>query len=500
MSELSCARRLAVEIGRDARERKAFASDLLDTRLGKSGLNAADRAFTRVLVLGVVATVGTLDEVIGRCLDRAGDVGLQLRDALRVSTYEIIFLNKDAYVAVDQGVELAAFVQPRARRLANAVLRRIMAARKSFPFGDPQTDDAALARLYGFPLWMAQMFIAEMGRTSAEHFMAASNEPASVYFGVNALCTSDAAIENAFTREKITLKPVTLPVVSAGESSAQSMPSTHRAPTTQTASSLHGAFATHKEFSGDTESSARTVTISGCFEAPHASTVTSHVARRAFDRGQLLVSDAAAQAVALLALPDVAPTSFLEVGSGRGTKTILLQSNAYRRFGTQMDLTCVDDHEFKMNVASSRAERYGAHISHPLVADGRTLSPAQFNAGFAAALVDAPCSGLGTLRRHPEIRWRLAPRDIAALAELELDLITAAARLVVPSGQLTYATCTVSAAENESVIKRFLASDAGKQWRIVPTPVGGASKLFFKTTLTAGGCDAHFACRLRRIN
>lgn len=464
MSELSCARRLAVEIGRDARERKAFASDLLDARLGKSGLNAADRAFTRVLVLGVVATVGTLDEVIGRCLDRAGDVGLQLRDALRVSTYEIIFLNKDAYVAVDQGVELAAFVQPRARRLANAVLRRIMAARKSFPFGDPQTDDAALARLYGFPLWMAQMFIAEMGRTSAEHFMAASNEPASVYFGVNALCTSDAAIENAFTREKITLKLVTLPVVSADESSA------------------------------------RTVTISGCFEAPHASTVTSHVARRAFDRGQLLVSDAAAQAVALLALPDVAPTSFLEVGSGRGTKTILLQSNAYRRFGTQMDLTCVDDHEFKMNVATSRAERYGAHISHPLVADGRTLSPDQFNAGFTAALVDAPCSGLGTLRRHPEIRWRLAPRDIAALAELELDLITAAARLVVPFGQLTYATCTVSAAENEGVIKRFLASDTGKQWRIVPTPVGGASKLFFKTTLTAGGCDAHFACRLRRIN
>ena len=464
MSELSCARRLAVEIGRDARERKAFASDLLDARLGKSGLNAADRAFTRVLVLGVVATVGTLDEVIGRCLDRAGDVGLQLRDALRVSTYEIIFLNKDAYVVVDQGVELAAFVQPRARRLANAVLRRIMAARKSFPFGDPQTDDAALARLYGFPLWMAQMFIAEMGRTSAEHFMAASNEPASVYFGVNALCTSDAAIENAFTREKITLKPVTLPVVSADESSA------------------------------------RTVTISGCFEAPHASTVTSHVARRAFDRGQLLVSDAAAQAVALLALPDVAPTSFLEVGSGRGTKTILLQSNAYRRFGTQMDLTCVDDHEFKMNVATSRAERYGAHISHPLVADGRTLSPDQFNAGFTAALVDAPCSGLGTLRRHPEIRWRLAPRDIAALAELELDLITAAARLVVPFGQLTYATCTVSAAENEGVIKRFLASDTGKQWRIVPTPVGGASKLFFKTTLTAGGCDAHFACRLRRIN
>lgn len=464
MSELSCARRLAVEIGRDARERKAFASDLLDARLGKSGLNAADRAFTRVLVLGVVATVGTLDEVIGRCLDRAGDVGLQLRDALRVSTYEIIFLNKDAYVAVDQGVELAAFVQPRARRLANAVLRRIMAARKSFPFGDPQTDDAALARLYGFPLWMAQMFIAEMGRTSAEHFMAASNEPASVYFGVNALCTSDAAIENAFTREKITLKPVTLPVVSADESSA------------------------------------RTVTISGCFEAPHASTVTSHVARRAFDRGQLLVSDAAAQAVALLALPDVAPTSFLEVGSGRGTKTILLQSNAYRRFGTQMDLTCVDDHEFKMNVATSRAERYGAHISHPLVADGRTLSPDQFNAGFTAALVDAPCSGLGTLRRHPEIRWRLAPRDIATLAELELDLITAAARLVVPFGQLTYATCTVSAAENEGVIKRFLASDTGKQWRIVPTPVGGASKLFFKTTLTAGGCDAHFACRLRRIN
>jgi 16S rRNA (cytosine967-C5)-methyltransferase len=75
-----------------------------------------------------------------------------------------------------------------------------------------------------------------------------------------------------------------------------------------------------------------------------------------------------------------------------------------------------------------------------------------------AVLVDAPCSGLGTLRQHPEIRWRRRPDDIAALAALQTRLLAAAARHVRPGGALVYSTCTISAAENEAIVDQFLAA------------------------------------------
>src|SRR4029078_5376870 len=78
-------------------------------------------------------------------------------------------------------------------------------------------------------------------------------------------------------------------------------------------------------------------------------------------------------------------------------------------------------------------------------------------ARFDAVLVDAPCSGLGTLRQHPEIRWRRQPADVAALAALQTRLLAAASSHVRPGGTLVYATCTISRAENDAVVDAFLS-------------------------------------------
>ena len=442
MSRLNGGRRVAAQVGAAVRERHAFAADVLETHLRKARLSGEDAAFARVLVLGVISTLGTLDETIGRCLNSPDDVKDDVRDCLRVSTYEILFLEKAGHAAVDQGVELVRSVQPKASRLANAVLRKVLKASAEFPYGDPATDDRALVRSLGFPFWLADKLIEWMGREEAARFMAVCNRPAPVFFAVNACKADEDEVKRMFAREHVQLENVRL--------------------------------------------NARDERVPGCLHAPSASAVGTNAARSLFSEGCLLVSDAAAQAIAQLALPSSKPARFLEVGSGRGTKTILLQSGAQRRYGSQMELTALDAHGFKAGLLRKRAQLYGIQLADVVSADAR--KPPRGLGLFDTVFVDAPCSGLGTLRRHPEIRWRLTANGIDAMAQTSLEMLQGVAGNVAPGGRLVFATCTVAPLENELLLKRF-----------EPCPANSLSKLFFKTRLTEGGCDAHFAAVLRHV-
>lgn len=451
MARLSPARTLALRVTSAARERDAFVADVLDGQLSRSTLSPEDRAFARVLALGVATTWGTLDEVIDRFLNSPNDVKPDVRDALRLSVYEILFLKKEGHAAVDQGVELVRSVTPKAAGLANAVLRRVVERRVDFPFGDPATDSAAFARKYGFPQWICRQLVELYGHDGAEEFMRASNEAAPLFLAVNAAHAQDKDVVDAFATDGIELTPV--------------------------------------RFGG--------APLAGCYRAP-STAVASAVARELFANGSILVSDAAAQAVATLALPANKPGSFLEIGSGRGTKTILLQSGAMRLYGSQMQLTCVDSFDFKTNLLKTRAEQYGVKIAQTISTDARDMAAHLGAQRFDAVLVDAPCSGLGTLRRHPEIRWKLTRDKVGSLSNQAFAMLSEAARYVAPGGQLTYSTCTITREENELVIKEFLESKAGQGFGLVPTPSPGISDYYFKPALVRGGCDAHFAARLKR--
>ena len=150
------ARELALAAIHQLRERDAFAQDIIAKTIDISPLSREDRAFATRLVLGVVSTRGTLEDIITGCMDSPDDAAPAVRDALCLSAYEIVFLQKSPHAAVDQGVELVKSVAPRAGGLANAVLRRVVRAKEVFPFGDPRTDIAAYARLHGFPVWLAK--------------------------------------------------------------------------------------------------------------------------------------------------------------------------------------------------------------------------------------------------------------------------------------------------------------------------------------------------------
>lgn len=450
-TKASPARLAALDVLRTVRERAAFAQEIITARIDKSDLIAEDRAFATRLILGVVSSVGTLDEVINRALNKPSDIKDDVRDALRLSTYEIVFLKKEPHVAVNQGVELVRSFQPKAMRLANAVLHRIVLLRTKFPFGDPKTDIEALARSQAFPAWVAHKLVSEIGFDAAADFMHASNQPAPLFISVNAVKTTDESVEKVFKR--------------CGEQA--------------------------------TTVRIDKKTVSGCLSLSDRRALLIPEIKALISTGKILVSDASSQMVAASVLPKNKPMSFLEIGAGRATKTILLQSAAQRMWGSQIDeYVTLDNHAFKTKILRDRTANYGIRVSEALTGNAGKLDALMPGRQFDAVFIDAPCSGIGTLRRHPEIRWRLKPEDLGQFASVQLALLRNAASHVVPGGTLAYATCTVTSEENQSVVLAFLKSAEGQSFCLSPI----AERSHLAVRLKDGSPDAHFAVRFVRVS
>lgn len=447
--DASPGRLAALYATQQVRRRDAFAQEVIEATIDRSTISKQDRAFATLLTLGVVSTWGSLDEVINRCLASPRDIKPDVRDALRISTYEIIYLRKAPHAALDQGVELVRAVAPSASGLANAVLHRILNAADSFPFGDPTASLDALALTYAFPTWLARRLIEDMGSAAAIDLMRSANEQAPLFIHVNTLQATDGEIKAVFEDMEAPLEPVQV---------------------------------------ADME-------IPGCYRVPNARALADGRVRRLFQQGKILVSDAAAQAVASVVLEGDAPESLLEVGAGRGTKTIMIQSLAQRLFGDQVSLTSMDSHSFKADLLRERANDYGVRLEGIITGNATRLDSVMPGQEFDRIFIDAPCSGIGTLRRHHEIRWRVTPERITELAETGLALLKSAAGHVKPGGSIVYATCTITYEENNGVVKAFLESEEGAQFKLAP--ING--KACLATLQSPGSPDAHFAARFVRV-
>jgi len=448
----SPARRLAFRMLGELRRREAYAHEVLSALLSESDLSPADRSFATRLAYGAVSAEGTLDEVLSRYVKRPASVEPRVTDALRLAAYELLFLDTPRHAAVSQGVELAKEARPQAASLANAVLRRLAEDVPMFPFDDGDAT-AALARLTAHPAWLVTRLETDIGTQDARVMLEADNEPAPLYLANSAF--------SGLSGDELT----------------------------QLAAAAGGV--------------ATPCPVPGCFEIAPASAAVSLAAVR--DR-RLLTTDAAAQLVVSL-VPVSAGDTVVEVGAGRGTKSLLLQSRAVAA-GGPANIVAVDKDAHKLAVLSRDAETLGVPNITTVAADmlvtGGPGLPAPGSAD--AVLVDAPCSGLGTLRRHPDKRWRLTPEDIEQLAALGSALLASSAPLVRVGGSLVYATCTVTHLENAAVIRSFLDSDEGTRFAVDPVVDDVPSEWrrfvteegYLQTLPERGGPDGHFAARLIR--
>ena len=184
----------------------------------------------------------------------------------------------------------------------------------------------------------------------------------------------------------------------------------------------------------------------------------------------------------------------LEIGAGRGVKTLLFQSECSRCNIQLAEYDALDLSVKKLSVLEERVVKAGGSIASALAHDATKPLPVADEA-YDLIFIDAPCTGLGTLRRHPEIKARLHKEDAKKLSATSQAMLVQAAPKVKLGGYLMFATCTILKEENEKTVKRFLASPAGSAFEIVP--LGAQGTPFFKTPFDTGA-DLHFAALLQK--
>lgn len=394
------ARDAAYQVLRAVSERDAYANLTLPGVLTERGLQGRDAAFATELCYGTLRALGPLDAIIAAASSRSLDhVDPPVRDALRLGAYQLLHTRVPRHAAVDTTVTLVRAGHGRgAAGFANAVLRRV-AARSWEGWVTalaPRDELGRLAFTHAHPEWIARAFAEALGDASAElaDALAADNVRPAVTL---------AALPGRITREQL--------VADTGGTPGRFSPYAVR---------LEG---------GDP---ARLTAVAG---------------RRATvqDEGSQLVALAVAGAPL-----DGGDERWLDLCAGPGGKAALLGALAAER-GARLTAVEVAPHRARLVASAVR----GLPVT-VLTADGRWVGvpPELPEAGFDRVLVDAPCTGLGALRRRPEARWRRTPEDLDGLTGLQRELLAAALRAVRPGGVVGYVTCSPHLAETVDCVAR----------------------------------------------
>jgi 16S rRNA (cytosine967-C5)-methyltransferase len=436
---ISPARRVAFDILLRV-EDGAYASVLLATR--EQALSVLDRSLCHELVMGVLRWQLWLDKLIEYYSNRkVGELDLAVRIILRLGLYQLRFLSRvPPSAAVNESVKLVNFARLRsASGLVNAVLRRATREPDVDPASkiDDPTDRIAVATSH--PSWLIERWIKAIGRDEAQAFAQSNNKPAPTAFRV---------IRNRAKESEV--------IDQLQQAGAELIPSAITA----------GAWR-----------------ISGA-----GSLLAELVAE-----GQVYVQDEASQLVAAV-LQSQPNQLVLDLCAAPGGKTTQI-ADSIRDSGA---IVASDLHEHRLRTVIQTAKEHRLSNIHCVALDGLLPLPWAENA-FDRVLVDAPCSGTGTLRRNPEIRWRITPADIQDLSERQRRLLFNAAGAVKPGGRLVYSTCSVEIDENEDVRKAFLENNTA--FRPAELPVNPALKTSVSTARTwphRHGTDGFFICAFER--
>jgi len=370
----------------------AFADRAFAAEARKADLDPRARAAAMRLTYGAVQRRRTIDWLIDGTVERPSGIEPEIRDVLRLGTYELMWSDRvPASAAVDQTVRLARTLHgvPRRRAaragLVNAVLRR-MADEGPEQLASLTDDETRVGIRYSLPDWIVDGLQDALGPL-ADTVMAAANEPAESALRWNSL------------RGPLADVLADLPVAWHGD------------PDLPEAIVLEEAFGIE----------------------------TSPLWAHGLAMGQSRASMLPARVL------DPKPGErILDLCAAPGAKSTQLAALSENR----AEIVCVELHESRARGLEALADRMGARLD-VRVGDARTIA---LEGTFDAVLVDPPCTGLGVLSARPDARWRRRPEALEELGELQRGLLGRALELVRPGGRVVYSTCTLLAAENEDVV------------------------------------------------
>lgn len=442
-------RQAAVEILMRIKREKSYADILIDQELSRGVLRGPDRGLLTELVYGVSRRRETLDHIINQFSNQKTDkLEYVVLTLLRLGLYQSHFLDRiPVSAAVNETVNLAKVYAPRASGFINAVLRRADRERDGIVWPD-RTDDPGkfIAVYYSHPRWLVEEWLRQLGLTEAEELAKSMAEQAPMTLRVNTLRTSRETLLERLADE--------------------------------------GVEAEKTRYSPD---------------GIHLLSPVNPAALRCFQEGFCTVQDESSQLASILLAP--APgEAILDACAAPGGKT----THMAQLMGNSGSLLACDIHVGKLRRIMETVERLGISIVQTSPLDAAKARQRQGDALFDRILVDAPCSGLGVIRRNPEAKWLKTPDDVARLAALQKTILGNMADRLRAGGVLLYSTCSVMTAENEAVIDDFLTLRddfvVEDLRQIFPEYAGLFSERgFFRSWPHRHGMDGFFAARLRKL-
>ncbi len=420
-------------------EEGAYASILLASREQK--LSPADRALCHELVMGVLRHRLWLDRSIEHFANRRfEELDAGVRVILRLGLYQLRFLSRvPASAAVNESVKLVGRARlSSARGFVNAVLRRAARETDFNPTDNLSDEVEKLSVSTSHPRWLLDRWISSFGFVETEAFAKANNEAAPIAFRV--------------VKRKGDVDGVIEQLRSAGATIVPSeiCPEGWR---------IHGGI----QFLGQLAA-----------------------------KGVVYLQDEASQLVGE-AVAAGSGDKVLDLCAAPGSKATYIAN----RIGNSGLVVAGDIHEHRIRTTAASAELQGLNNVRCIILDG--LRPLPLNPAFDWVLVDAPCTGTGTLRRNPEIRWRISPTDFEDLQRRQTQLLLNAADMVKPGGRLIYSTCSVETAENEDVRQTFLENR--NDFRPAELPIHPSlltAQGIARTWPHRQGTDGFFICAFER--
>jgi 16S rRNA (cytosine967-C5)-methyltransferase len=396
---ISPARKIAYEVLRRVEAEGAYATDVLHEELG-AAIKTEDAGLATEITLGVLRWRRLLDLLLDRELKKpVAKLDLPVALALRMGLYQLRFLERiPARAAVNESVELVKHARKTsAASLVNAVLRRAAERAKepsenALPQNTPLVE--RLGILHSHPTWLVERWIARWGEERAVSLLEENNRVPRLSCALHA----EERREEVFHELKkagLRVEPGRL---------------------------LKAAFA-----------------VAG----------GSPARMEAFRKGHISIQDEASQAIPLL-LDVQRGDSVLDLCAAPGGKTAPL----VRAAGAEGIVIAADRHAHRLRAMRAQLDRLG--LLEVRLVEMDATQPLPLRREFERILIDAPCSGTGTLARHPEIRWRLQAEQLRELHRLQAEMLSAGLAQLARGGRLVYSTCSLEREENEEVVAEVL--------------------------------------------
>ncbi len=439
----SGARGTAVKVLNRVERTDSYLDKVLDAELRSGELNDADRGLLNEMAHGVLRWQSRLDWVLnGFSHGNFAKSEINVKNALRVSLYQILFLERIPHAAaVNEAVEFVKRIRgEKPAGLVNAVLRNILRNLEGIRYPDPAEDRVQhLAVFNSHPRWLVKRWVDRFGFEETERLLRSNNERPALSLRINRL--------------KVEVGEFLRRLDELGVS--------------YTGSTYLGNYVR-----------ARGLSRIGQMDL--------------FRDGFFTIQDESA-ALPCLLLGSQAGERVIDLCAAPGGKTTAIAE----LMGDQGSVVAFDRYEAKLAPIRAACERLGLKSVALQAADASTLEHEPVD----RVLLDAPCSGMGVLSKKPDIKWKRDSTDIQPLAELQRRMLSNAARLVKPGGVLVYSTCTTEPEENQEQIGRFLVDHPEF---IVESGAGFVSKDlltaegYVETFPHRHGMDGSFAARLRK--